>query len=362
MLDIAYHVFNYVIAGCYFTIFFLIFRGLWQEKALGRNVLGSATCGIFLTCCLGHLLHATTSHVWSSEWAAGLQVVVDGWTILPAVTYLILRRKYGLIIRGPDMINEYRLQLAQKSDELQVMQQFEKLKDEFLAMASHELRTPLTTIKGYAQILTKNAVILSDKKATRAVQAINHQVDVMTRLIQALLDVSRIHSGKLEINLQPLNLASFMSELVSQLQITSGDHQINLNVCSTESVCVQADSERLEQVISNLVNNAIKYSPQSQQIDLAVEVTSSYACIHVTDYGSGIAEEELPLLFDRFYRSPQVRNSNREGLGLGLYICKQIMEASGGEISVKSVPGRGSTFTLNLPCVRSNVLSASSVS
>ncbi len=349
MLDLLYHVFNYTIAGCYFTIFFLIFAGLWKEKAIGRNVLGTATSGIFLTCGLGHLTHSLTSHVYESVWGAGLQVTVDGWTTVPAITYLILRRKYGLIIRGPDMLNEFRLQVAAQATEINVMREFEKLKDEFLAMASHELRTPLTAIKGYAQVLTRSLADTGNAKAIRAVQTINRQTDVMTNLIGMLLDVSRIQSGKLEIHRQPLNLAEFVSSLISQHQLTSPQHELKLKV-GEAAAWVEADPERLEQVFNNLVSNAIKYSPNARQIDLTIEAAGPDAVVlSVRDYGPGIAPHELSKIFERFYRSPEVTNSTKQGLGLGLFICKELVRANEGEISVTSVVGQGSTFVVRFP-------------
>ena len=349
MLDFLYHFFNYIVAFCYFCIFMLIFAGLLRQKAFGRNILGSATSGIFFTCSLGHLLHATTSHLWGSSWEAGVQVIVDGWTVLPAITYLVLRRKYGLIISGPDMINEYRSQIAEQSAQLKVMQEFEQLKDDFIAMASHELRTPLTVIKGYTQILFKRFSEISDPKTLNAVTTITQQTERMTSLVNMLLDVSRIQSGKFGLRLSTVDLSFLLKEIIGRLQITSPRHHLNIKLLTSVPLSMRVDIERFEQLVTNLVVNAVKYSPDADQVDICLETRENQVFIHVTDYGIGMANEDLSKVFERFYRSPEVRNSSKEGLGLGLYICAEIVRASNGKISVVSQPGKGSTFTVQLP-------------
>ncbi len=347
MLDTLYHLFNYTISVCYFIIFLLIFTGLVREKVFGRNALGTATSGIFLTCSLGHLAHASTTHLANSGWEGGLQVIIDGWTVLPSIAYVILRRKYGLIIRGPDMINEFHAQLAEKSAEIKSLHQLEQLKDDFIAMASHELRTPLTTIKGYAQILTRRVAVFGDQKVELAVATINQQVGRMSNLINMLLDVSRIQSHKIELHPEVLDLSKLIDEIVTRLQITSTTHQFNLSLLP-HPVWVKIDPERVEQILSNLINNAVKYSPLASRVDITLQENERNVTLQIRDYGSGIDPNELPKVFERFYRSPQVRNSNKEGLGLGLYICQELVRASGGEIRVSSTVGEGSTFTISL--------------
>lgn len=362
MLDILYHLFNFTIAVCYFSIFLMIFTGLVRERKFGRNQLGTATSGIFFTCAVGHFTHAATSHASWPLWSAGLQVMVDGWTILPAVTYLILRHKYGLIIRGPDMILEYKAQLAQKTDEVNLLREVEQLKDDFLAMISHELRTPLTAIKGYAQLLLRRAAKAGDTALKDELEAINRQVDTMTGLVQMLLDVGRMQSGKFELSLKRLEVNSFLEQVVKQLQMTTQTHRLNLRFAQPGSLYwVEADAERLEQVVNNLVTNAVKYSPKAGQVDILLEEKPgtkgqpSEIWLQIRDYGEGISEEEIPHIFERFYRSPTVRNSSRQGLGLGLYICQQLVQAMGGEINVTSVLSQGSIFTVRLPSTRYTV-------
>lgn len=356
MLDILYHLFNFITATCYFIIFLIIFTGLIREKKFGRNQLGTVTSGIFFTCAAGHYVHTFTSHATYPVWSAGLQVVVDAWTVVPAIAYLILRHKYGFLILGPDMIQEYKARLAEKTNEVNLLRDVEQLKDDFLAMISHELRTPLTTIKGYAQLIMRRASKTDNNLLKDELEAINRQVDTMTGLIQMLLDVGRMQSGKFELSLRKLEIHSFLEQTIRQLQMTTQTHQLNLHFAKSDSLhWIEADPERLEQVVNNLVTNAIKYSPNAVNVDILLEERpgvngqAGEILLQVQDYGEGIAEKDLPHIFDRFYRSPNVRNSNRQGLGLGLYICQQLVQAMGGEIKVSSQLGHGSNFTVSLP-------------
>jgi signal transduction histidine kinase len=346
MLDLLYHTFNYTIAACYFVIFLLIFVGLLREKAFGRNALGTATSGIFFTCALGHVTHAVTSHAMGDVWQAGLQVIVDGWTVVPAVTYLILRRRFGLIVRGPDLIQEYQTQIAEQKRELKALRDYEELKNNFMAMASHELRTPLTSIKGYAQVLQKRLDTTNDRKVTTAVNTIYHQTERMSSLIDNLLDVTKIQSNQLELKPTAVNLVATIRDVITSLQITTTSHAINFSA-PTDEIYVKFDSIRLEQVITNLTTNAVKYSPESQKIDLRANIVENAAILEVQDYGIGIQPAELTKIFDRFYRSKTT--NGKEGLGLGLYISNEIIKASDGELTVSSNPGAGSVFTVKLP-------------
>jgi signal transduction histidine kinase len=151
-----------------------------------------------------------------------------------------------------------------------------------------------------------------------------------------------------------IELNHFMTEVIERLQITSTSHQLCLQLPASP-VWVKVDVERLEQVINNLVNNAIKYSPAAQKVVIAVADDQDKVNLQVEDYGKGISPQELPYIFDRFYRSPSVKNSTMQGLGLGLYICHEIIKASNGEITVTSTLNAGSTFTVTLPKVSSEV-------
>lgn len=348
MLDFLYHLFNYTIAVCYFVIFLIIFAGLLKERVFGRNMLGTATGGIFFTCALGHFSHAITNHAAGSIWEVGLLVIVDGWTIIPAIAYLVLRRRFGLLIKGPDIIEEYRTQLAQKSTQLKEMRESEERKDNFFAIASHELRTPMTTVKAYSQLLETKLGETEDHKTKVAVQAITQQVDRMHNLITTLLELSRIQTGKLELKPAVIDFSKCVIDTTTALQEAISSHQFHLTIPSS-SILVKADQLRLEQVIINLLTNAVKYSPNSDVVQIALQVEKNNALLKITDFGVGIDSSELTKIFERFYRSPSLKSSGKDGLGLGLYISNEIIKNTDGYLSVESEPGKGSTFIVSLP-------------
>lgn len=259
-----------------------------------------------------------------------------------------MRRRFGFLIKGPDVLENYRSQLAEKNTELDKMREFEELKDNFLAMASHELRTPMTTIKGYSQILQTKLATNSDPKTKLAIQTINNQVDRMNNLIITLLEVSRIQGGRLELKTSVLDFSKCVSDTISALQITLSSHTFNFSV-PTVPVLIHADQFRIEQVITNLLTNAVKYSPEANIVDIILRISDNNAVLQVCDYGSGIAPAELPKIFERFYRSDSAKFSSKEGLGLGLYISNEIIKGSGGKLLAESELGKGSKFTVILP-------------
>lgn len=350
MLDFLYHFFNYTIAACYFVIFLIIFGSLLKARLLGRNMLGTATGGIFFTCALGHFAHAITNHAAGSIWEVGLLVIVDGWTIIPAVTYLVLRRRFGLLIKGPDVIEEYRTQLAQKSTQIEEMRESEERKDNFFAIASHELRTPMTTVKAYSQLLETKLGDNEDHKTKIAVQTITQQVDRMHNLITTLLEASRIQTGKLELKLAVIDFSKCVLDTTTALQEAISSHQFHLAI-PTSSILVKADQLRLEQVIINLLTNAVKYSPNSNKVHIVLQVEKNNALLKIIDFGVGIDSTEIAKIFERFYRSPSLKSSGKDGLGLGLYISNEIIKNTDGYLSVESELGKGSTFIVTLPLV-----------
>jgi signal transduction histidine kinase/CHASE3 domain sensor protein len=223
-----------------------------------------------------------------------------------------------------------------------------RLKDEFLSIASHELRTPVTSIKGYTQ-LAKTLVRENDLATSEEYLEIAlDQIDRMSRLILELLDVSRIETGRLEIRHEPIQWMSFVREVVQRHHTAVSDRRFHLNVPES-SAAVSGDRDRLEQVLGNLLENAVKYSPEGSEILVSVELRDSQVVTSVSDRGIGIPSDELAQVFERFHRGRQVSSTNYGGLGLGLYITKQIVERHGGSIWVESKEGSGTTFYFSLP-------------
>jgi signal transduction histidine kinase len=223
-----------------------------------------------------------------------------------------------------------------------------RLKDEFLSIASHELRTPVTSIKGYTQLaktlIRENDLLTSEEYLDIALD----QIDRMSRLILELLDVSRIETGRLEIRREPIVWSAFVCDVVHRHPTAVSDRRFQLNVPDDGSV-VNGDRDRLEQVLGNLIENAVKYSPDGSEIFVTVEDKGDQLVTAVSDRGIGIPVDELNQVFERFHRGRQVSSTNYGGLGLGLYITKQIVERHGGAIWVDSKEGIGTTFQFSLP-------------
>jgi PAS domain S-box-containing protein len=225
-----------------------------------------------------------------------------------------------------------------------------RLKDEFLSIASHELRTPVTSIKGYTQLaktlIRENDLGTSEEYLNIALD----QIDRMSRLILELLDVSRIETGRLEIRREPISWPGFVRDLVQRHPTSVSDRRFHVNIPEVEAT-VSGDRDRLEQVLGNLLENAVKYSPDGSDITVTVDLRPDQVVTAVCDRGMGIPADELAQVFERFHRGRQVSSTNYGGLGLGLYITKQIVERHGGSIWVESQEGRGTTFYFSLPAV-----------
>lgn len=236
------------------------------------------------------------------------------------------------------------------------------LRDDFLSIASHELRTPVAVLLGNTQLLER--VLLSrvkqDTQVRQSFAAIHRQLTRIQALIATMLDVSRIERGHLKIAHDPLDLVALVQVVVDEVRTTAQAHPIELVVPTDPplDVFVYGDALRLEQVMFNLLQNAIKYSPDGGPIQVEVARTSDWASVVVTDHGLGIAAEALPHLFERFYRAPAVRSEHISGLGIGLFIVREIVMLHGGDVSVASEQGTGTSFTVRLPLATS-VVSAS---
>ena len=230
------------------------------------------------------------------------------------------------------------------------LQELDRKKDEFLSVASHELRTPLTTIKGYTQLLAQTINDLPAEERSTYLTAVLGEIDRMMGLISELLDVSRIETNRLQIHPQAIRWIEFIERRVSAFRVQNPARSINFHREAPETI-VNADPDRMRQVIDNLLSNAIKYSPDGTAIEVVVRPSESTIETSVIDHGIGIPRDEIPQLFERFHRARNVSSRYYGGLGLGLYIARAIVEAHHGKISVESDEGSGSAFTVELPLV-----------
>jgi signal transduction histidine kinase len=236
---------------------------------------------------------------------------------------------------------------------LEELKHSNELKDEFISIASHELRTPLTAVRGYSEMLLRRVRTQPDREADlRALETIYLQVDRMNRLIGDLLDASRITSGHLELRPQRIDLVALVRHVVEQQQPLTPQHRFHFSA-EPPMILGLVDGGRLEQVILNLLTNAVKYSPAGGLVEVSVTgdpaPDGEFVRISVRDQGIGVPPESLPHLFTRFYRATNAHQARSTGLGIGLYVSHQIVRAHGGEIRVSSLPGTGSTFTVELP-------------
>jgi signal transduction histidine kinase len=284
---------------------------------------------------------------------------------LPVVSYLAVPvfSKSGLVIGGlffghpkPGMFREEHEKLveavaAQAAVALDNAKLYEEVKtlnaqkDEFIGFASHELKTPLTTANGYIQLANKTPEL-----AGEFIPRIGRQLERLTAIITDLLDISRIHAGRIDMDFKEVGLAELIRSSVDALEQVTKKHRFECRL-PVHDITIRADAKKIEQVIVNLVSNAVKYSPAGTGIILEAILLGDQIRVRVQDSGIGIAREHIPKIFNRFYRISRTANT-AEGLGLGLYISQAIIEAHGGRIWVESEEGKGSVFYFSFPVLR----------
>jgi heavy metal sensor kinase len=218
---------------------------------------------------------------------------------------------------------------------------------QFTADASHELRTPLTAMKGQVEVALSRS---REAAAYREVlQAVNEEVDRLIRLVGSLLTLAKADAGQIPIACEVVNLGELITAAVEQVRPVARQRDLDVRVEPGPDVTLKADEDLLLQLLLNLLDNAVKYTPSGGQVTVGWSADGRHVDLWVRDTGIGIASEHLPHIFDRFYRADKARSRAEGGAGLGLSICRWIAEAHGGSISVQSAPGKGATFTVRLP-------------
>lgn len=247
----------------------------------------------------------------------------------------------------PDLDDDGKIkQWIGSSTDINEFKKLQAQKDTFLGMASHELKTPLTSIKLYAQMLERSLKKAGDEKNANFARKMDEQVIKLTSLINDLLDVTRINSGKIQLEKSSFDFSQLVKEVVAEQQLAT-KHTIIIE--SNNPGIIFADQNRISQVMNNFISNAIKYSPEASEVIVSSEISENRVKFSVKDFGIGIPVEKREKVFEQYYRVTHDSEHTFTGLGLGLYISSEIIKRSGGKIWVESELGKGSTFCFYLP-------------
>jgi PAS domain S-box-containing protein len=220
-------------------------------------------------------------------------------------------------------------------------------RSKFIGMVSHELKTPLTVIKAYVQILNNWAKKQKDNFAVNALSKVERQVKKMLNMINSLLNLSGAEVGKIPINKQEFDLDKLIHDVVEEMQFMTTTHTIHIVPCP--GLMVNADREKIEQVLVNLIGNAAKYSGKDTAIEIGCDIKQDFVELWISDQGMGIAQADIDKLFLPHYRVESKETRKITGFGIGLYLCAEIIKRHDGAIRAESEPGQGSTFKFTLP-------------
>ena len=265
----------------------------------------------------------------------------DGQDIEVAMVYSVTRsratgRAHGAVINVRD---------------IKRLREVENLRSAFLSMLGHELQTPLSIIKGYTSTLARSDAKWNKKTLREGLQVIEEECDRLSKLVNRLLLASRIESRTVTLKKEPIQLPAMANKVVRRLESVTSIHRFQVDFAD-DFPEVYADPDRMEEVLTNLVDNAIKYSPKGGRIAITGRASGDSVKVTVTDEGIGIPQRELGRVFERFHRGENGQVQKVRGMGLGLYICRSIVEAHGGKIEVSSEAGKGSKLTFTLPLNR----------
>jgi signal transduction histidine kinase len=241
------------------------------------------------------------------------------------------------------------------------MAELEKVKADFLKVASHELRSPLAVLKGYISMLSDGSIRPDSASMPHILEVITAKLGEVSELVEQMLETARLEDSRLHLQLERQDLGDIVAEAVERVRPRALNSHKLVVAMSAEAVYVLVDRGRVVTILTNLLDNALKYSPEGGDIRAAVCVTEDVARVSVSDAGLGLAEEDLPRLFTRFGRILTVANSHIPGTGLGLYLARELARMHGGDIQAKSREGVGSTFTLTIPVLGPNRAASSAI-
>jgi signal transduction histidine kinase len=334
---------------------------LWQGARLDRNralIVAAQKIGLwalreFSGDLLTPLLQAAALGITVSIMLAW---IISRWVASPLgrmadAAIAVAEGEYGQtdVPQGPREVQRLATAFNRMVSQVQDSQQVQR---EFLANVSHELKTPLTSIQGFAQAMIDGAVEEGEAH-DHAVRVIYEESDRLRRLVEDLLDLARLDGGQIEFDRHPVDLTILLQSIVDRLSLKASENGVELQSELDGLAPMIGDGDRLAQVFTNLLDNAIKHTPEGGMVRLHGEVEAGWVSIHVDDSGRGIPDEDLSRIFERFYQVDKARRGGSDrGVGLGLAISRQIVEAHGGRLVAQSSLGKGSRFTVQMPIVQ----------
>jgi signal transduction histidine kinase len=371
------------IALAYYSIPLTLLYFLWRRPFGGYNWVLGLFALFILACGTTHVLEIVVLWeplYWTQGWvkagtaAVSLLTALLIWPLVPRVLALptpqemrqVNERLRGEVavrsqaeqqLRGLQghlevLVQNRTAALEQATQQLQrEAEQRERLgrfKDELVAIVSHELRTPLTSIDGSLRLLHTDETIAPHERRELAEIALRN-CGRMVRLVNSLLDIDRIESGRMEFDFRPVSLPALAQAALREHEVFARQHDVHLELRPGEGLSVPADGERLMQVLANLVSNAIKHAPRGSTVEVAVQALPAAARITVADQGPGIPPEYREHVFDKFAQVPRGAAAPADGVGLGLSIARAIVLRHGGRIGIEGGTGRGTTFYVELP-------------
>lgn len=260
------------------------------------------------------------------------------------------RSKYDLLGHSLEKMREDLKEFNSQKDQIQKETlQLVQNRDEFFSMTSHELKTPVTSLKAYTQLLLMDNNEFLDEKSKGMLAKMDQQINKLVTLINDLLDTSRLQYGEMEYSKEILRLNALVQDVIHDVKLSNPEHKIILQ--KNVHGLILGNPDRLRQVINNLIGNAIKYAPNSKEIIIRLEKIENKIIFSIRDFGYGVKEDDIPFVFDRFYRVSEDNLNTYPGLGVGLYISNEFIKRHGGKMWVESEYKKGSTFYFELPLV-----------
>jgi two-component system phosphate regulon sensor histidine kinase PhoR len=320
-----------------------------DERIITINESAASLLGIDLSTAKGHTVQEAVRNadlqrfigqILSEQREAEIEIAIHG----PEKKFLLLT---GTVLRDSEGKSTGVLVVL---NDITRLRHLENIRREFVANVSHELKTPITSIKGYVETLQEGAI--DDKEnARKFLEIIFKQADLLHALVDDLLSLSQIEqeAEREEVHLAEEPVRRIIEAAIAAYEVKTVERRMRVTLHCKEEIIVRANAQLLEQAIGNLLDNAIKYSEPGRNVEIDVAQSKGEVTITVNDHGSGIAPEHFPRLFERFYRVDKGRSRELGGTGLGLAIVKHIIQAHGGDVSVESIPGKGSAFTIHLP-------------